>query len=179
MKGIEENTFLRKLKISVLCFLLVIGPVVIPQTLSSPPLDPSVIAPIEQLSKAFAAIAARVKPAVVSVFSEKMIRFRPDEMPFPFGDDLLREFFGRQAPGPQSPGHPREYKIPQLGMGSGMVLDHHGHILTNYHVVQNVDDIKVLFQTIKPLKPKLLEKISIQMSPSFKSKTPLWKTTLS
>jgi serine protease Do len=37
----------------------------------------SVVAPAEQLGRAFAAVAAHVKPAVVSVYSEKMVRIQP------------------------------------------------------------------------------------------------------
>jgi serine protease Do len=37
----------------------------------------------------------------------------------------------------------RQYNVPQRGMGSGMILDKEGHILTNYHVVRDVDKLKV------------------------------------
>ena len=65
----------------------------------SPPPNGAVIAPAEQLSKAFITVAAHVRPAVVSVYSEKMVKFRQNETPFPFGDDLFRRFFGDQTPG--------------------------------------------------------------------------------
>ena len=100
-----------------------------------------VAAPAEQLGKAFAAVATRVKPAVVSVYSEKIVTIRPPQ--FPFGDELLRRFFGQQAPQPRSGGEPEQYRVPERGVGSGMILDAQGHILTNYHVVAEVDKIKV------------------------------------
>jgi serine protease Do len=103
------------------------------------PIDPKVVAPAEELGKAYAMVAAHVRPAVVSVYSEKVVKFR--EMPFPFGDEFFRQFFGGQFPQPQTP--PREYKQFQRGMGSGMILDRDGHILTNYHVVKDVDEISV------------------------------------
>ena len=103
----------------------------------------SAVSPAEQLGKAFATVAARVKPAVVSVYSEKTIRFQSQDFPFPFGDDLFRQFFGQQLPQPQSRNRPKEYRVPQRGMGSGMILDKQGHILTSYHVVSEVDEIKV------------------------------------
>jgi S1-C subfamily serine protease len=42
--------------------------------------------------------------------------------------------------------------IPEEGSGSGFVIDHEGHILTNYHVVQGAEDIDVSFndQTVLP-----------------------------
>lgn len=118
-----------------------------PQTDKLPapgPVPESVTATAEQLGKAFAAIAAHVKPAVVSVYSEKTVRLQTPDSQSPFGDDLFRQFFGdqfhfRKMP----PGHPKEFKVPQRGMGTGMLLDKQGHILTNYHVVQDVDEIRV------------------------------------
>ena len=104
------------------------------------PIDLAVVAPADQLSKAFAAVAAHVMPAVVSVYSEKTVTLTTPEFPFPFGDDFLRQFFGRG--GPHS-AHPRQQQGHELGTGSGMILDNRGHILTNYHVVRDVDDIKV------------------------------------
>lgn len=104
------------------------------------PITDAVVAPAEQLGKAFAAVAAHVKPAVVSVYSEKMVKMQVPEFPFPFGGDLFGQFFGQQM---RPHATPREYQVPQSGMGSGMILDQRGHILTNYHVVSNVDEIKV------------------------------------
>jgi len=104
-----------------------------------PPLTAAVIAPAKALSDAYVAVAAHVKPAVVSVYSEKMVRAQaPDG--FPFGDDFFRQFFGQQGPHRQAP---KEQRVPQRGMGSGMILDKAGHILTNYHVVKDVDQIKI------------------------------------
>ncbi len=107
-----------------------------------PPISESVIAPALQLEKAFAAVAAHVKPAVVSVYSERTVKVESPQFPFPFGDDFFRQFFG---PGFSSPGggQPKEYNVPQRGMGSGMILDQQGHILTNYHVVEGSDKLNV------------------------------------
>jgi serine protease Do len=105
------------------------------------PLSESTIAPALQLEKAFAAVAAHVKPAVVSVYSEKSVKYQEPDVPFPFGDDFFRQFFGQQFSNPQR--RPREHNVPQRGMGSGMIIDKLGHILTNYHVVGDVDKINV------------------------------------
>jgi len=112
----------------------------------------SIIAPAEQLGKAFAAVAAHVKPAVVSVYSEKMVRIEPQEFPFPFGD----EFFGQYLPQPKSRGQQKEYRVPQRGMGSGMILDRQGHILTNYHVVSEVEEIKVQLADKRTFEAKIV-----------------------
>jgi serine protease Do len=106
-------------------------------------LDESVTAPARDLSKSFEAVAASVKPAVVSVYSEKTVKFRSWDWGFPFGDDFFQRFFGNEFPKRRGEPKQREYEIPQRGEGSGMIVDKDGHILTNYHVVRNVDKIKV------------------------------------
>ncbi len=105
------------------------------------PIAGAVIAPAEQLGAAFAAVAAHIKPAVVSVYSEKMVKVQPPD--FPFDEDFFEQFFGRQSPHPRYHHKQKEYRVPESGMGSGMILDREGHILTNYHVVSDVDSIKV------------------------------------
>jgi len=117
-----------------------------------PPVTEAVTAPVRALSRAFEVAAAQVKPAVVSVYSEKMVKMNDEGFSLPFGNgngnDLFRQFFGREFQNPgEQPANPHsrrhENGIPQRGMGSGMILDTQGHILTNYHVVKDVDHLKV------------------------------------
>ena len=122
-----------------------------------PPLTDAVVAPALALSNAYIAVAAHVKPAVVSVYSEKMVRYQSPDSGFPFGDDFFRQFFGPGGPSaPQRPSAPKEYKVPQRGMGSGMILDKAGHILTNYHVVKDVDEIKVRLSDKREFKAEIV-----------------------
>lgn len=116
----------------------------------------SVAAPGEQLGRAYAAVAAQVKPAVVSVYSEKMVRLQSPEFRFPFGDDFFNRFFGERFRFQMPPGHPDEFGIPQRGMGTGMLLDAQGHILTNYHVVRDVDEIRVQLADKRTFEAKIL-----------------------
>jgi serine protease Do len=108
------------------------------------PLNPAITAPVRALSQAFEAVAAQVRPAVVSVYSERIVKENEGESEQQFGDgngnpnDLFRQFFGRNGQGPAHQQHRAEH-----GMGSGMILDKEGHILTNYHVVKDVDTVKV------------------------------------
>jgi serine protease Do len=109
---------------------------------------------VRQLNDVFASVAERVGPAVVSIYSDKVIKMRRPNSPFGSPEDLFR-FFGipengdnndapnpRRRPPQQQP-RQRDYNYHQPGMGSGIIIDREGHILTNNHVVDNVDEIKV------------------------------------
>ena len=116
-----------------------------PKARPAPPLTDEVTAPARALGAAYAAVARAVNPAVVSVSSEKMLNLRSQEMPSPFGGDFFRHFFGDQfeMPAPE-PRERKEYRIPQRGLGTGIIIDRAGHVLTNFHVVADVDEIKII-----------------------------------
>ena len=88
------------------------------------------------------AVAKLTGPAVVSISSERTEkitspRTRRYSFGGPFGDDSFRSFFDDFFGGlPQ-----REYK--QSGLGSGVLIDKEGYILTNEHVVSEADKITV------------------------------------
>ncbi len=94
------------------------------------------IAELPPLQQAFVLVSRRVTPAVVTVSSERIVRgpdFRmqiPEEFRRFFDDDF---FFG----GPQG----GERRMP--GLGSGVIVDPDGIILTNNHVVAQADSIQV------------------------------------
>lgn len=81
----------------------------------------------------YADVLDEVRPAVVSVFSTRVVQQRPWH---PFGDDpLFRRFFGVPE------GQEREQR--RQGLGSGVIISDNGYVLTNNHVIEGADEVKV------------------------------------
>jgi serine protease Do len=91
-------------------------------------------------AQTFRNIAKAQNPAVVNI--QTLARLRGREMTEFFGgnEDLLQRFFGNQA---RPRRLPREDIPPQEGTGTGFIIDKAGFILTNNHVVEGADDIRV------------------------------------
>ncbi len=108
-----------------------------PAAQSPPPLTTA-----DALQAAFVAVAERVRPAVVHIGTVQLARpRRPPAVPGPYADDpVLKDFFD-QFFGPRAPGPRGEFHQP--GLGSGVIVDRRGYVLTNFHVIKGADAVTV------------------------------------
>ncbi len=96
------------------------------------------------LSQAFEEVAKRVEPAVVNINTEEVVRIRtsrrspstPDQE-----EDPMQDFFHRFFGGPGQGQMPDRFT--QHSLGSGVLVDPKGYIITNNHVVQGATKIRV------------------------------------
>ena len=84
----------------------------------------------------YADVVEKVTPAVVAVRAEKRTSSQAQELPFG-NDPMLREFFGRNLP------QMRQAPQIQRGLGSGVIVESNGTILTNNHVVSGATRVRV------------------------------------
>ena len=80
----------------------------------------------------FAPVVKRVAPAVVNVYASRVVEQQVS--PF-FADPFFRRFFGDLG------GQPSQRV--QRSLGSGVIIDSSGLIVTNYHVIEHADQVKV------------------------------------
>ena len=105
---------------------------------------------LSKTGQAMAEVTAAVKPSVVNISSTKTIKISGMQSPF-FDDPFFRRFFGDEF---GHFGRPKEHK--QSGLGSGVIVDKDGYILTNNHVIKGADEIKVKLSDKREFKGKVI-----------------------
>jgi serine protease Do len=99
----------------------------------------------EQLQLSFAPLVKRVAPAVVNIYTKKTVRAQPSPL---LNDPFFRRFFGDQIPPPSG--------RVQNSLGSGVIVDPTGIIITNNHVIRGADEIIVAFADRREFEATLL-----------------------
>ena len=123
-------------------------------TLGSSEEIPEELLQLQNTSKAFVMVAKIVRPVVVTISSEKVLKSaevgrNAPSSPFDqfFGDDFFGKFFRVPVP---------EGEMRQRGIGSGVIVSKDGYILTNYHVIADADKIRVTLYDEKKFDAKIV-----------------------
>jgi serine protease Do len=109
--------------------------------------DPKDVAGLENLNRERRALVAAVIPSVVSIKTSKKVAVRKQYQLDP-GD-----FYNRN---PRQFRNPNEEAMVQNSLGSGVVVTSEGHIITNNHVVDQVDEIEVQLSDGRTKKARLV-----------------------
>ncbi|KXG86112.1 DegQ family serine endoprotease [Agrobacterium bohemicum] len=99
-----------------------------------------------EMQLSFAPLVKRTAGAVVNVYAERLVQKRAS--PFA-GDPFFEQFFGQQSPN-------RTEK--QSSLGSGVIATASGLVVTNNHVIEGADDIKVALADGREFASKVLLK---------------------
>lgn len=108
-----------------------------PQESSATPQTRSLL---KQFSEAFGEAAEKVSSSVVTIYAERVIQTRgsyglpEDALRDFFGEDFLRRFFGTPSPREET----------RTSLGSGVIVTKDGYILTNNHVVEKAQKLRVV-----------------------------------
>ena len=112
--------------------------------------DPAPVS-LEALKNGYAPVIDPALPAVVNISSTKVVK-QQNVPGFFFDDPWFRQFFGDQfGRAPAQPRTEREYSL-----GSGVIVNPDGYILTNNHVIAGASDIEVFTQDKKKFRAKVI-----------------------
>ena len=113
---------------------------------SAPIVDSKEVSTLEALSRERRTLVSNVVPAVVSIRTSKKMPTRRQYMdPFEFFYRNQRQFR-----------NPQEEALVQASLGSGVIVSSEGHIITNNHVVDQVDEIEIQMHDGKTKKARLI-----------------------
>jgi serine protease Do len=114
---------------------------------SNPSVDSKQVASLEALNGERRALVKSVIPSVVAVKTSKKVGIRRE-----YGLDPFDFFFGNS----RRSRNPRDEALVQNSLGSGVIVTKEGHIITNTHVVDQVDEIEVQLSDGRTTKARLV-----------------------
>jgi serine protease Do len=106
-------------------------------------------------NEGFSAVVEPLLPAVVNISTSKVVKNQQrGENPF-FSDPFFRQFFGNPfGDGDRDQQQPKEQR--EHSLGSGVIVNPDGYILTNNHVVEGATDVQVTLSDKRTLKAKVV-----------------------
>src|SRR6185295_9999354 len=113
------------------------------------------MAAADALQAAFVTVAERVRPAVVNIGTVQVSRTRRAPVvpgpgtDDPFFKDFFDQFFGHGGPG-------RREEFRQPGLGSGVIIDKRGYVLTNFHVIRGADSVTVKLSSKQEIQGRIV-----------------------
>ncbi|HKZ07073.1 MAG TPA: Do family serine endopeptidase [Methylomirabilota bacterium] len=108
----------------------------------------------DSLQAAFVGVAQKLRPAVVNIGTVQRSRSRRPPAPPPGTDDPFFQDFFKQFFGSDNPAQRPEFRLPS--MGSGVIIDKRGLILTNFHVIKGADEITVRLSDKREYRGKVM-----------------------
>ncbi len=112
---------------------------------SMPSVEPAAVSTLDALSRERRVLVNSVIPSVVAIRTSKKVPIRRQMDPF--------EFFYRNS---RPYRNPNEEAMVQNSLGSGVIVSAEGHIITNNHVVEQVDEIEVQMHDGRSRKARLI-----------------------
>lgn len=104
----------------------------------------------------FASVLTPALPAVVNISSTKIVKPKNNTAPDIFNDPFFRQFFGNQLPPGMGPGQGPQGPEREYGLGSGVIVNPDGYIITNNHVISGASDVEVYTTERKQFKAKVI-----------------------
>ncbi len=99
---------------------------------------------IREKSNLVVSVVKKVMPAVVSIHSEKLV-----DVPYHQFFNPFEELFG-------SPKDKKSQKYKQQGLGSGVIIDSEGYIITNHHVAGEADELMITLSDDRQFEAKII-----------------------
>jgi serine protease Do len=138
--GLSQKGLWRMMKVFLaLCVVIAFPP-------SVGAADPRDRALVERMQQVFVEVAERLKPSVVNVSTTQKVQPSRREIE-PFFRGPFREFFGEEF---------FERFFERRSLGSGVIVDAKGYILTNNHVVEQADEIQVTLVDERTFQAKVI-----------------------
>lgn len=100
----------------------------------------------KEITLSYGPVVKNVAPAVVNIYTVQHTKVKLPNSPF-LKDPFFKQFFERLHP---------DFGQEQIALGSGVIVNKEGYILTNYHVVENADTIQVILSDKREFLAKLV-----------------------